>query len=1099
MTVEDSWGLSTAMPTDGQKLRESVRTLMAQCIQKYGGPENYLRMRFATRAAKQDWLNYLGEIQKVDGATSFNVGVDLPISNCNALSEGALLRMHLGSFSFSTAASVRGCPENDVVLKLMDEIMVDGFVTQGDPLLLTQPADLLAEVEEGLMGPWARAGHSSLRPMTVGYYKGRTRVTVLLAILSLLRDHVNPNLAEVHSKLHQSVQVILGKRVQLPSKKDELLGNFKLSVRGSIRKAPNVVPASQLFKICSWFVKDHNANSSKNGQLVGSKAQAVKNILHSLPSKVRQLIVDYTTEVKTLISYNRKMPAGMEAKMQRQQWDRLAEECACVVHMGEEVLNVMPVAPEVLYEAWHQKYIDGDQTVTVEVQSAILARSAGNIRDVGTLNTLLTQHASSCPVPKKDVIGMVQLEKDAFDLTLRQLSYDLQALKVAKSKRSTWEASVYHVKLQHRVQLHEASMNAARWFMDNFCKVIVADTADEMLRHFQVHKQQVINRLRLDGNGCVAQLCNSNFQLIGHEVNFVFINWLAPSTLKNSSQQAQTNFASHCILSSEQNYGAVLMPIFTYKKGQLWMLETSTTRALAMSGLHVDHVWHLCFGKKADLRDGRPCTYPGRLLVHPNAKEKQIWHNCLLMKVGRTAEAEMLHARDMCQVEDVSADALPTTVDDDMAVIQGAQKYQQIGCNAATKILDAALDGVAVDSNGAMFIIDVNPGVGNMFDAFMAKRASVNYNLQYVAMVHEDLSAEWFQETKAQALASGHMAGKVQIPGHAVGSQECPPDLLESEPPLPKLNLMVSRSDLYPEVPPAVIRQWMGTEMSSEMQKFLDSVHEEFGPVPDLKKPADDTGGNANANPDPNKSPPANTSGQKRKASQNSASAGKKAKVDRAKEVDLQTDKLCEAPMLNKGSAIVIHIKTGNRPYLVNASDAAQSLSAGTVVAAFGRGKFIRHQSNAPASEVSNKEVPYDLSGADAQVLYNGNLTTIYEMVEHRRKSGPSPVIKVNYFETIDQPEEGKPGHFKLKKTHDLRFLPQQTVNVEHEGSANGGDNTASQMNLASLLPVEAWASHCTQVLFSVKWAASGLAPIRPQVVLVQDVELAPGRCLALF
>lgn len=118
----------------------------------------------------------------------------------------------------------------------------------------------------------------------------------------------------------------------------------------------------------------------------------------------------------------------MKTKLQRQQWDRLAEECACVVHMGDEVLNIMPVAPEVLHQAWHQKYIDGDQTVTVEVQSAILSRSAGNIRDIGTLNALLTQHASNCPVPKKDVIGMVQLEKDAFDLTLRQLSYDLQAL-----------------------------------------------------------------------------------------------------------------------------------------------------------------------------------------------------------------------------------------------------------------------------------------------------------------------------------------------------------------------------------------------------------------------------------------------------------------------------------------------------------------------------------------------------------------------------------------------------------------------------------------------------------------------------------------------
>lgn len=44
-------------------------------------------------------------------------------------------------------------------------------------------------------------------------------------------------------------------------------------------------------------MKDHNSNSSKAGQLVGSKAQAVKNILHHLPHKVKQQIVDYTVEV----------------------------------------------------------------------------------------------------------------------------------------------------------------------------------------------------------------------------------------------------------------------------------------------------------------------------------------------------------------------------------------------------------------------------------------------------------------------------------------------------------------------------------------------------------------------------------------------------------------------------------------------------------------------------------------------------------------------------------------------------------------------------------------------------------------------------------
>ena len=51
---------------------------------------------------------------------------------------------------------------------------------------------------------------------------------------------------QAHPKLHQSLQSIVAQRVQLPSKKEELLGNFKLSVRGSIRKPPNVVLDSQL-------------------------------------------------------------------------------------------------------------------------------------------------------------------------------------------------------------------------------------------------------------------------------------------------------------------------------------------------------------------------------------------------------------------------------------------------------------------------------------------------------------------------------------------------------------------------------------------------------------------------------------------------------------------------------------------------------------------------------------------------------------------------------------------------------------------------------------------------------------------------------------
>ena len=82
---------------------------------------------------------------------------------------------------------------------------------------------------------------------------------------------------------------------------------------------------------------------------------------------------------------------------------------------------------------------------------------------------------------------------------------------------------------------------------------------------------------------------------------------------------------------------------------------------------------------QADARDGRPCTYPGRLLLHPTGKDK-LWANSQLVKTGRTADAEMPHSRDMLQVEDVSEDALPSTV-------QGAMKYQQVGfVNSAMQI-----------------------------------------------------------------------------------------------------------------------------------------------------------------------------------------------------------------------------------------------------------------------------------------------------------------------------------------------------------------------------------------------------------------------------
>ena len=136
-------------------------------------------------------------------------------------------------------------------------------------------------------------------------------------------------------------------------------------------------------------------------------------------------------------------------------------------------------------------------------------------------------------------------------------------------------------------------------------------------------------------------------------------------------------------------------------------------------------------------------------------------------------------------------------------------------------------------------------------------------------------------------LAAGHMAGTVTIPGHPAAPAECPADLLEKEPDLPKLNIMVARSDLYPEVPGATIRQWAQHEFGPEFQRFLDQIHEEYGAIPETATGAP---GSSSATPGTEKNGEQNCgvtptgSARKRKASTSgTGSATKMGKVDREK------------------------------------------------------------------------------------------------------------------------------------------------------------------------------------------------------------------------
>lgn len=159
------------------------------------------------------------------------------------------------------------------------------------------------------------------------------------------------------------------------------------------------------------------------------------------------------------------------------------------------------------------------------------------------------------------------------------------------------------------------------------------------------------------------------------------------------------------------------------------------------------------------------------------------------------------------------------------------------------------------------------------------------------------------------------------------------------------------------------MQTWFNSEtFGDEFKKILDAVHEEFGPQPPAAAAA--TEGTAENGEDSRK--------RKNTATPSPPSVVKKVKVDRSKispidEIGAE-QKLLEVPMLNaKGTGVSLHVKTGNRVFILNRSENEVCLPRGSVVAGFGRGKFKRVGAKDPADNA--KDVPYRLEGPDTEVL----------------------------------------------------------------------------------------------------------------------------------
>ena len=205
-------------------------------------------------------------------------------------------------------------------------------------------------------------------------------------------------------------------------------------------------------------------------------------------------------KVKHQINSHRKIPANLRKKLDKKQMESLSEEAAFVVAVKAEVLQAMPMDPNALHTGWVELYENGDPGVVLEVQSAIMNRSCPNVSEIATLASIMNKHTGSTPLPSKAVMEMEKLEAETFALKMKQLDYDVQALRVSRAKRTSWQLQVHHAKLQYRVQTFNESIKGSR--------VITFANTDELIRSITAFMGEKTAQLKLDESGNASRFEN---------------------------------------------------------------------------------------------------------------------------------------------------------------------------------------------------------------------------------------------------------------------------------------------------------------------------------------------------------------------------------------------------------------------------------------------------------------------------------------------------------------------------------------------------------------------------------------------------------------
>lgn len=257
------------------------------------------------------------------------------------------------------------------------------------------------------------------------------------------------------------------------------------------------------------------------------------------------------------------------------------------------------------------------------------------------------------------------IEHDVYNLVKKEIDYDQKCVRVWRAKMQNYEAAVAHQKDAWRHEVFKHSKNAAGVYMKTVSSMhVYADqnTSSHAIAAYKEFKRHIETKLQMDP---------------GSIVTVALVNWAAPSLVPAQQQTAQFHLLNFLVADSETNIGLSISPVFSYKKGMVWMLDHALMKSISeCGGASLDKTYHVLFKDKGDQRDQRPMVYSGRVITMSGKDGGDVWKKSKLLLDGRTEPARQLLAKDMDMVENTTPTVLPQTSDEG-AYPSGANKFAQ--------------------------------------------------------------------------------------------------------------------------------------------------------------------------------------------------------------------------------------------------------------------------------------------------------------------------------------------------------------------------------------------------------------------------------------